>query len=105
MSAAYDIHVFLLIEVVANYRHSLSKSETFEQRGDFEEQRNIYTHGTLKLRRPDETFVIEYVENRRLKAYAELNIEVLTSNLQTSNELRSVLSAIRTTFQKKPTAQ
>jgi hypothetical protein len=54
--------------------------------------RNKYTHGTLKLRFPDEMFVVQFIENRKVKVYAELNVDILKSNLSVSSELQRILT-------------
>lgn len=62
--------------------------------------RNIYTHGVLKLRFPDRIFVMQYIENKKTKIYAELSLEILKSNLETSKELMSILGKINAHYNK-----
>jgi hypothetical protein len=61
--------------------------------------RNIYTHGILKLRCPDKVFVIQYLEKRTEKVYAELTTEMLQSFLNVSQQLRKTLIDINTFLQ------
>jgi len=58
------------------------------------EDRNIYTHGTLKLRRPDETFVIQFILQRKHKLYAEVSVEILKSNLAVGKWLLGIVAEI-----------
>lgn len=58
------------------------------------EDRNIYTHGTLKLRRPDETFVIQFILHRKHKLYAEVSADILKSNLAVGKWLLGIISEI-----------
>jgi len=60
--------------------------------------RNIYTHGALKLRRPDETFVIQFIANKKIKLYAELRADILKSNLAVSIWLMKILAEINTFY-------
>jgi len=60
--------------------------------------RNIYTHGILKLRFPEKVFVMQYIENKRITVYAELSIEILKSNLSVSEELANILAQINTIY-------
>jgi len=36
--------------------------------------RNIYTHGVLRIQRPEEVFVIDYIENKKEKARVEVTL-------------------------------
>lgn len=56
--------------------------------------RNIYTHGVLRIRRPEEIFVIDYIANKKEKARVEVNIQTLESFLTISNLLKSLLNEI-----------
>ncbi|MFI5159062.1 MAG: hypothetical protein ACHQF4_09365 [Sphingobacteriales bacterium] len=60
--------------------------------------RNIYTHGGLKLRFPDEIFVIQYIENKRVIVRAELSNEILKSNLDVSNQLMKIITTVNNLY-------
>jgi len=62
------------------------------------QDRNIYIHGVLKLRFPKEKFVIQYVENKKIKVYAELSVEILKSNLDVSNQLMKIITEVNNLY-------
>jgi hypothetical protein len=67
------------------------------------EDRNIYTHGTLKLRRPDEVFVIQFIFQRKHKLYAEVNADILKSNLAVGKWLIMLVSEISNFYNRVQT--
>lgn len=66
----------------------------------FISDRNIYTHGVLRIQRPEELFVIDYIENKKEKARVEVTIQVLESFLQISDLLKSLLNEIGIFYRK-----
>jgi len=63
--------------------------------------RNIYTHGVLRIQRPEEVFVMDYIENKKEKARVEVTLQILESFLQISDLLKSLLNEIEA-FYRKP---
>lgn len=63
--------------------------------------RNIYTHGKLKLLMPDEKFFIDYVLEKRAPARVEITKEIVQSFLDTSKELKRVLQVIQVFLQNE----
>jgi hypothetical protein len=63
--------------------------------------RNIYTHGKLKLLLPDEKFYIDYVLEKREPARVEINKEMIQSFLDISIELKIILNDIHLFVQKQ----
>ena len=63
--------------------------------------RNIYTHGVLRIQRPKELFVIDYIENRKVKVRAEITLQILESFLQISHLLKGLLNEIGAFYRKK----
>jgi hypothetical protein len=62
--------------------------------------RNIYTHGVLHIQRPEEVFVIDYIENKKEKARVEVTLQVLESFLQISDLLKNLLNEIGAFYRK-----
>lgn len=62
--------------------------------------RNIYTHGVLRIQRPEDVFVIDYIENKKEKARVEVTLQVLESFLQISDLLKSLLNEIGSFYRK-----
>jgi phosphatidate phosphatase PAH1 len=62
--------------------------------------RNIYTHGVLRIQRPEEVFVIDYIENKKEKARVEVTLQCLESFLQLSDLIKSLLNEIGTFYRK-----
>jgi len=60
--------------------------------------RNIYTHGVLRIQRPEEVFVIDYIENKKEKARVEVTLRVLESFLQISDLIKNLLNEIATFY-------
>ena len=63
--------------------------------------RNIYTHGVLRLQRPEEIFVIDYIEEKKAKVRCEINLDILESFLKISDLLRNILIEVGT-FYRNP---
>jgi len=63
--------------------------------------RNIYTHGKLKLLMPDEKFYIDYVLEKREPSRVEISKEIIQSFLDTSVSLKEVLSLVQICIQKR----
>ena len=61
--------------------------------------RNIYTHGKLKLLMPDEKFYIDFVLEKRAPARVEITKEIVQSFLEISKELKKVLQVIQVFIQ------
>ena len=79
--------------------HNEPNLNTKKQRKDltklmfqFITDRNIYTHGTLRIQRPKEAFVIDYIENKKDKIRVNVTLEILDSYLSISELLRQFLS-------------
>jgi hypothetical protein len=62
--------------------------------------RNIYTHGVLRIQRPEEVYVIDYIENKKAKVRVEVTLQVLESFLQISDLLKSLLNEIGAFYRK-----
>jgi hypothetical protein len=62
--------------------------------------RNIYTHGVLRIQRPEEVFVIDYIENKKEKARVEVTLQALDSFLQISNLIKTLLNEIGNFYRK-----
>ena len=72
------------------YKHLANK----QLRRDFNQfiiDRNIYTHGQLKIRQRDNQFIIDYIDNHsKIKTYAIVTEEILSSYQQTYLELKNL---------------
>ncbi len=62
--------------------------------------RNIYTHGALRIQRPEDIFVIDYIENKEAKVRVEVTLQVLESFLKISDLLKSLLNEIGAFYRK-----
>lgn len=62
--------------------------------------RNIYTHGVLRIQRPEEFFVIDYIENKKVKVKVGVTLQILESFLQISGLLKSLLNEIGVFYRK-----
>lgn len=62
--------------------------------------RNIYTHGVLRIQRPEEVFVVDYIENKKEKARVEVTLQVLDSFLQISDLIKNLLNEIGAFYRK-----
>ena len=61
--------------------------------------RNVYTHGVLRIQRPDDMFVIDYIEGKKEKARVGVTLEILDSFLQIADLIRSLLIQIESFYQ------
>ncbi len=100
----------LFSEFLDNYKdiHNESNFNSKNQRKGmtklffaFITDRNIYTHGVLRIQRPEEVFVIDYIENKKEKARVEVSIQALESFLTISDLLKSLLTEIGTFYRKQ----
>ena len=56
--------------------------------------RNIYTHGVLRILRPEDLFVIDYIEEKKQLVRCKVTIEILESFLLISDLIRSLLNQV-----------
>jgi hypothetical protein len=77
-----------------NFNSEKQRSSMTKLMFTFITDRNIYTHGLLRIQRPEETFVIDYIENKKVKVRVEVTLQVLESFLQISSLLKSLLNEI-----------
>ena len=62
--------------------------------------RNKYTHGELMLYYPSRETILEYEDQQRNREVAVVNVEIITSYIETYKELDKILNAIEAMRQK-----
>ncbi len=89
---------YTAIQSEPNFRKDQIKALT-KIMNQFITDRNIYTHGVLRIQRPDNIFVIDYIEGKKEKARVEVTLEILDSFLQIADLMRSLLNQIVSFYQ------
>ena len=94
-------HAYKSIQNESNFNTKAQRKALTKFMHQFITDRNIYTHGTLRIQRPEEIFVIDYIENSKAKVRAEVTNEILESFLNIANLIRSLLNQISSFYYKQ----
>lgn len=89
------------IHAEINFNSKKNRKELTKLMFAFITDRNIYTHGILRIQMPKEIFVIDYIENKRETVRVEVSLQVLESFLQISSLLKVLLNEIGTFYRKE----
>jgi len=89
------------IHTESNFNSRKQRSGMTKLMFAFITDRNIYTHGILRIQRPEEVFVIDYIEHKKLKVRAEVTLQILESFLQISTLLKNLLNEVGAFYRRK----
>jgi hypothetical protein len=92
------LHSFTAIKREPNFNTKEQRKGLTTMMHKFITDRNIYTHGTLLIQRPEEIFVIDYIEEKKDKVRCEITLNVLESFLKISALLRDLLLQVGTCY-------
>jgi hypothetical protein len=89
------LHGFAAIKREPNFDIKVKRDNLTKTMYRFILDRNVYTHGTLLLQRPEEIFVIAYIEEKKTKESCKVTLEILQSFLNASTFIASRLAEVR----------
>jgi hypothetical protein len=85
------LHGYTAIKKEPNFNTKDHRKGLTKFMHQFITDRNIYTHGVLLIQRPEDIFVIDYIEEKKSKVRCEVTLEILESYLKISDLIRSLL--------------
>jgi hypothetical protein len=94
------LHGFTAIKREPNYDTKEKRQNLTRMMHRFITDRNIYTHGVLSIQRPEEIFVIDYIEEKKSKERCKITLPILESFLQASIVIRNTLLEIGEFYRK-----
>ncbi|MBK7375601.1 MAG: hypothetical protein KA409_03000 [Ferruginibacter sp.] len=92
------LHHYTAIKKEPNFSTKEQRKGLTKMMHQFISDRNIYTHGTLLIQRPEEIFVIDYIEEKKTKQRCEITLAILQSFLQASILIRNLLLEVGTFY-------
>jgi hypothetical protein len=98
---SFFLHRYTEIHNEPNFNSRKQRSAMTKLMFAFITDRNIYTHGILRIQRPEEVFVIDYIENKKVKVRVGISLQILESFLQISSLIKSLLNEIGTFYRKQ----